>query len=193
MKRESRMFAAGMGAALAVGWLGLPRLLYQREAQPLQFSHVVHTETAGQSCTDCHRFDADGRFLGIPALETCAACHSEPLGDSADEQRLVQDFIRPGREIPWRVYARQPDLTWFPHAQHVRLAELACERCHGPQGRSDHLRAFERDRVSGYSRDVWGRNVAGFATAEWDGMKMGDCSSCHREHHVTESCLDCHK
>ena len=58
---------------------------------------------------------------------------------------------------------------------------------------SARLRPFERNRISGYSRDVWGRNVAGIATAPWDGMKMGDCSRCHRQRGVTESCQDCHK
>ncbi len=193
MRREGWIFGSGVAAALAFGWLGLPRLLYEREAQPLQFSHAVHTEGAGQACTDCHRFDDDGRFLGVPALATCAACHSEPLGESADERRLVEDYVRPGREIPWRVYAREPDLAWFPHAQHVKGAGLPCERCHGPHGQSAELRPFERNRLSGVSRDVWGRNIAGLALAEWDGMKMGDCARCHRQHEIEQSCLDCHK
>ena len=48
-----------------------------------------------------------------------------------DPDRIVAVNTRwrdTGREIPRRVYARQPDLAWFPHAQHVKLAGLPCER-----------------------------------------------------------------
>jgi menaquinone reductase, multiheme cytochrome c subunit len=187
-------FVAGALVALGFGWLALPRLLYQRIEQPLQFSHALHTgEAVGQSCEDCHAFDTDGRFAGIPSIESCAACHSETLGDSENERRLVEDYVKKGREIPWLVYSRQPDTAFFPHTRHLRVAELPCARCHGPHGGTTTLRAYERNRLTGYSRDVWGRRLSGVATADWDGMKMGDCSRCHRQRDVAESCLDCHR
>lgn len=187
-------FGIGFVAALCIGWIGLPRALYEHSEQPLQFSHALHTqEQVGLSCDDCHGIDEQGRFVGIPSIAQCADCHAEVVGESDDERRLVEEFLRPGREIPWMVYARQPDTVFFPHAQHVRLAGLSCERCHGPHGTTNALRPFERNRLSGYSRDIWGRSIAGFARNPWDGMKMGDCSHCHRESGVVESCLDCHK
>lgn len=184
----------GFAAALLVGWVVYPAVIYDRTPQPLQFSHAVHTgEAVGQACSDCHGFDAEGRFTGIPPLETCAACHSEAIGSTADEKRLVEDYVTPGREIPWLVYARQPDLAYFDHARHVKLAGLPCERCHGPHGASERLRPYERERLSGYGKDIWGSRISGIARAEWDGLKMGDCSDCHRRNGVVESCLDCHK
>ena len=192
--RVAAPFVAGFLVALAVGWLALPRLLYQRIEQPLQFSHALHTSDAvGQTCEGCHAFDADGRFAGIPTIENCATCHSEMLGESASERRLIEDYVQKGREIPWLVYARQPDTAFFPHTRHLRLAELPCTRCHGAHGGTTTLRAYERNRLTGYSRDVWGRSISGFATAEWDGMKMGDCTHCHRQNGIAESCLDCHR
>jgi hypothetical protein len=186
--------ALGFAAALAAGWVVYPAVVYEKTPQPLQFSHARHTgEAVGMACADCHPFEAGGRFAGIPPVESCAGCHAAAIGTTEDEKRLVADYVEPGREIPWLVYARQPDLAYFDHARHVQLAELPCERCHGPHGQSEGLRPFERERLSGYSKDIWGSRITGVARAEWDGMKMGDCSDCHRERGVVESCLDCHK
>lgn len=187
------VFAVGLTAGLGLGWWVFPRLLYQRVEQPLQFSHLAHTEGAGMACADCHGFDEQGRFAGIPGVETCATCHESTLGDSPSEKRLVEEFVAPKREIPWFSYARQPDNAWFPHVQHVQRAQLACERCHGAHGGSATLRPFERNRINGYSRDVWGQHISGVSSEPWDGMKMADCSGCHRQRGVVESCQDCHK
>lgn len=192
--RGSVAFLLGLGAALIMGWFGLPAILYESIEQPLQFSHVRHTgNDVSMECEACHGFDADGRFTGIPPVEVCAGCHEECLGESEDEENLVKDYIIPRLRIPWLVYARQPDNVHFPHAQHVRLAALTCERCHGPHDQTEKLRPFERNVLSGYSRDIWGRNIAGVSTKPWDGMKMDDCSDCHRKQGVVESCLDCHR
>jgi hypothetical protein len=194
-RRPLLAFAAGLLLALAVGWLALPRLLYARAEQPLRFSHKTHTsEKTGFKCEDCHALREDGRFAGIPSIESCAGCHSEPQGQSADEKRLVEEFVKPGREIPWRVYARQPDNVHFPHAVHVKRAAIACERCHGPHGTSDALRPYEENRVSGYSRDIWGPSLSRVGNASWQGMKMTDCEDCHAQHGRSHtSCLACHR
>jgi hypothetical protein len=194
-RRTLLAFSGGLALALAVGWLGLPRLLYARSEQPLRFSHKTHaSEKTGFACADCHGFEPDGRFAGIPRLESCAACHSEPQGTSDDEKRLVEEFVKPSREIPWRVYARQPENVHFPHAPHVKRAAIACERCHGPHGTTDALRPYEENRVSGYSRDVWGPSLSRLGRAPWQGMKMSDCESCHAQHgREHTACLDCHK
>jgi cytochrome c553 len=85
------VFAAGLLAALGAGWLGFPKVLYQRTPQPLQFSHAVHTgEKAGMKCEDCHSLREDGSFSGIPAVAQCAGCHSAPLGTTAAEKQLVE-------------------------------------------------------------------------------------------------------
>ncbi len=189
------MFFAGLAGALLIGWFGLPAALYERIEQPLQFSHALHCgeDGVGMSCEDCHAFADDGRFVGIPGIENCAMCHEEVMGETESERRLVEEYITPGREIPWLVYARQPDNAHFPHAPHVVLAELPCARCHGPHGETTELRPFERNRLSGYSRDVWGPSISGLGTEPWEGMKMSDCCACHKKHQVVESCLDCHK
>jgi hypothetical protein len=193
--RGPLVFGLGLIASLSAGWLGAPRLTHRRLEQPLQFSHAVHTgEKGGMSCTDCHSLDAEGCFTGIPTTASCAACHSEALGSSAEEKRFIDQYVRTGREVPWLVYAEQPENAWFPHAPHVAKAKIACERCHGPHGGSGTLRPLERNRLSGYPRGVEGYSLVRLRPAEWEqGMKMSDCSNCHHQHRVTESCLTCHK
>jgi hypothetical protein len=81
----------------------------------------------------------------------------------------------------------------FSHAIHVSRAKLACETCHGDHGRSQRLRDYEQNRISGYSRDIWGHNLARVGLAPGDGMKMTDCESCHRDRGVAAGCLGCHQ
>jgi hypothetical protein len=186
-------FAAGLVPALAAGWLAFPRLLYKSEPQPVSFSHKVHAEKASMACADCHALEADGRFSGLPRLEKCAGCHAQPAGDTAEEKRFVADYVTPGREPAWRVAARQPENVHFPHAAHMALAKLPCERCHGAQGSADTPRAFAVNRVSGESRGVWGPRIARVCLRPGEGMKMTDCIDCHEERGRDTSCLACHK
>jgi hypothetical protein len=179
-RRALLFFSAGLTFALVLGWAGFPRLLYARAEQPLRFSHRTHaSDKTGFGCADCHAIGEDGRFAGIPRLDNCAACHSEPQGESEDEKKLVEEYVAQGREIPWLVYSRQPENVRFPHAVHVKRGGLACERCHGEHGTSEALPAHETNRITGYSRTL---------------TKMSDCESCHAEHFdARTACLACHK
>ena len=178
MQRGPVLFAAGFAAMLSAGWLVFPRALYEKSSQPIQFSHRTHTGKAGMKCDDCHSLRADGAFTGIPQVDKCAGCHSAPVGTSADEKLLVDRYVTPGRDIPWKSYARQPDNAWFPHAPHVQLAKLTCEQCHGEHGKTGKLRDYEQDRLSGYSLN---------------GITMSGCEHCHAERGVATGCIDCHK
>jgi menaquinone reductase, multiheme cytochrome c subunit len=193
--RGTIFFFAGLFGMLGMGWLGFPRVLYRTSTQPLAFSHKVHTgDKGGMKCEDCHALREDGSFAGIPAVEKCGGCHSQPLTNSAGEKVLVEKFVTPNREVPWLVYARQPENVYFPHAPHVKLAKIKCEECHGPHGATDKLRPYEENRISGYSRDIWGAHIGrvSFGTKR-PGMKMDDCTGCHAERGLSHSCLDCHK
>jgi menaquinone reductase, multiheme cytochrome c subunit len=184
----------GVSAGLALGWLVLPAVLYTSEPQPLHFSHKTHMgERVGMTCEVCHEFAADGTFEGIPSIAECSECHSSLVGTSEAEKRLVEEFVTPKKEIPWKIYLRQPDNAFFPHSPHVKLAKIGCTECHGPHGESDQLRPYEENRLTGYSRDVWGRNIAGIHTNAWEGMKMDRCVKCHQERNRTDGCIICHK
>ncbi|MBM4167710.1 MAG: cytochrome c3 family protein [Ignavibacteria bacterium] len=187
-------FLAGLVGMLLIGWVFFPSLLYQKEPQPLQFSHAVHTgEAVGMTCDNCHTFTADVRSMAIPRLSNCKECHSEVLGESEAEKRLVDEFVAHDREIPWRTYSRQPDNVYFSHIQHVQIAEIECERCHGSHGKSETLTDRQINRISGYSRNIEGQIIPGLRFKAWDRMKMDDCSDCHDERGASNSCLKCHK
>ncbi|HXK59848.1 MAG TPA: cytochrome c3 family protein [Acidobacteriota bacterium] len=187
-------FILGFILMLGIGWWAFPLALYEKIDQPVQFSHKTHTgENVGMACEDCHTFREDGSFGGIPTMDNCTGCHSELQGTSAAEKVLFEEYISKNREIPWLVYSRQPENVYFSHVHHVKLAEIDCERCHGPHGASEALPPYERNRISGYSRNIWGQSISGIRTAPWDGMKMDDCESCHADHNVGLSCMGCHK
>ncbi len=188
------LFGSGFAGMLVIGWFIFPMVLYKSEPQPIQFSHKVHTgEQAGMACEDCHVISDDGRFLGIPAVAKCAECHSSPIGESANEKSLVENYIIPNKEIPWHIYSRQPDNAYFSHASHVRLAHLKCEECHGPIGESARLKVYQVNRISGYSRDIWGENISGIPSHPWEGMKMDRCVHCHEKNGRRDGCIECHK
>jgi hypothetical protein len=191
--RNHLIFAFGVAAALVAGWSVFPRALYTQKQQPLEFLHRTHQEKSGLSdCGECHTIREDGSFAGLPSAEKCAACHAERVGDSQAEAILVDRYIKAGQETPWLVYARQPANVWFSHAIHVKRANLTCTECHSNRGDSDSVPLYQVNRISGYSRDIWGHSMSRLRRAPHDGMKMSDCEDCHRRHKVEVGCLGCH-
>lgn len=188
------VFLVCLAGGLYVGWCWVPTVVYEEIEQPTSFNHALHvSDDVGTTCEDCHPFNDDGSFAGIPTIESCAECHEELLGESEDEKKLFEEYISKEKEIPWLVYARQPQNVFFSHAPHVRLAEIECRQCHGDHGKSEELRPLARNRLSGYSRDIWGSRWMGGGPNPWDSMKMDDCYDCHKSRDVTDSCLTCHR
>jgi len=193
MSRTICVFGLGLTFALVAGWVGFPRVLYVQKHQPLEFRHKTHAEKSGVSdCGECHTLRDDGTFAGIPPMEKCAGCHSERIGEGKAEATLVDNYIKPGRETPWLVYARQPANVWFSHAVHIRRAGLACTECHSTYGEFDQMRVYEVNRISGYSRDLWGHSISRLRRTLHEGMKMSDCEDCHRRRNIEVGCIGCH-
>ncbi len=194
-------FIIGLAASMIVGWVIYPKLLYSEKKQPIDFNHAMHVVEVEDGCESCHYFREDGTFSGIPKLESCMECHEEALGESEEEAKFVAEYVEKGREVPWLVYSEQPDCVFFSHAAHVKAAEMDCETCHGHIGESEHSRVYQENRITGYSRDIWGKNIAGIKKNTWDRMKMDDCAECHIEENVRQSsvqtekggCFVCHK
>ena len=177
-------FIFGLVASLVLGWVIFPQLLYSKKKQPVDFNHALHNELVEESCESCHFFREDGTYSGVPKLAQCIDCHEEVNGDDPEEEKFVTQYVAKGREVPWLVYARQPDCVFFSHIAHVKMGEMDCVTCHGHIGESESLKDYEANRITGYSRDIWGKNIAGIKWNSWDRMKMDDCAACHKKNNV---------
>jgi menaquinone reductase, multiheme cytochrome c subunit len=172
-------FFVGFIASLILGWVIFPKLLYSKQSQPIDFNHVLHNEMVEEGCQSCHFFREDGTFAGVPKTEQCIECHEDVQGESPDEEKFVAEYVVKEREVPWLIYSKQPDCVFFSHTAHVIKAKMDCVTCHGHIGESESLKAYEANRITGLSRDIWGKNIAGFARHSWDRMKMYNCAVCH--------------
>ncbi len=167
-------FLLGMAIALAFGWGIFPNLLYVKMHQPLNFLHSAHQDS---DCSDCHFTRDDGSYSGIPKIDTCIECHEEQQGGTKEERKLVEDYVNNEKEIPWLVYAWQPDNVYFSHIAH-KEAGVKCVRCHRDVTKDKELPVFRRNRLTGYSSQT---------------MKMVECEKCHADHGASNSCNVCHK
>ena len=73
------------------------------------------------------------------------------------------------------------------------MGKMECGTCHGLIGESETLKTYEANRITGLSRDIWGKNIAGFKKNTWDRMKMDDCSECHQKVDVNQNSVQTHK
>lgn len=161
-------FALFAATASAVSFLVAAGSAGPPVVQPVLFNHQVHVEGEGFACADCHPGCEEGVRPGLPDDETCAMCHSEPIGEGAEERRLVA-MIQSGAPLEWQPLFRQPPHIYFSHRRHVTVAGLECAACHGGIGQSQ-----EPPQVL-------------------EALRMDDCLDCHRRHGITESCTACHR
>ncbi len=187
-------FFVGLVLALIFGWWVFPEILYSQKQQPVSFSHTVHVEDAGMDCADCHYSREDDTFAGLPTTANCAPCHTDPRGSDPEEERYINEYVTPGKEVKWLVYQMQPDNVFFSHAAHsletcgqchmdLTTREL-CNMCHIDVAGMDKPPVYKENKLTKYSKGT---------------MKMWQCERCHAhpDHYgVTRSsnaCFVCHK
>lgn len=137
-------------------------------SQPIRYNHQVHI-ASGLTCVDCHTGAQDQAAATLPTLDACMMCHSEPVTDSPEEEKIRQ-FAKAGQEIPWRRINRVPAHVFFSHRRHVALGGLTCAECHGPMEKLTEppQRPF---RV----------------------LSMEACLDCHQQRKVDSDCARCHR
>ena len=193
-------FIFGFVASLIVGWVIFPQLLYSKKQQPVEFSHALHLEEVGGDCESCHYFREDGTYAGVPKLAQCIDCHEEIMSGTEAEEHFVNEYVLQEREVPWLIYSKQPPCVFFSHAAHVKKGGMECATCHGDIGESEKLPVYEQNRITRYSRDIWGKSLAGFTRDPQKRMKMDVCAACHKRENVSQGsvqtqrggCFVCH-
>lgn len=147
--------------------------------QPIHYSHKIHAGDNGIECKYCHSSARESKHSGIPSLNVCMNCHkniAEVAETTATEeyskafydneiQKLYkavgwdqekQAYTGKTEPVKWVRIHNLPDLVYFNHAQHVTVAGVECQTCHGP--------VEEMEIMSQHSP-----------------LTMGWCINCHRE------------
>ena len=131
--------------------------------QPVKFSHKIHAGQNGTDCLYCHSSAETSKSAGIPSTSVCMNCHiivrNGSRSGALEIAKVVQAY-ESGKTIDWIRIHNLPDHAYFNHSQHVGVAKLACQECHGP--------VEEMDRVTQISD-----------------LSMGWCIDCHRTKKVS--------
>ena len=113
--------------------------------QPIKFSHALHAGKNGIECVYCHSTANKSKTPSIPSTNVCMNCHvaiaKGPTGETSEIQKIY-DAIGYNKEtktydksaeepVKWVKVHDLPDHVYFNHAQHVKVAGLECETCHG--------------------------------------------------------------
>ncbi|WP_418264747.1 c-type cytochrome [Flavobacterium faecale] len=123
--------------------------------QPIHYSHKIHAGDNEINCKYCHSSARVSKTAGIPSLNVCMNCHkniSEVAETTAtpeyskafyDEQiqklytavgwdKATQSYTGKTQPVKWVRIHNLPDFVYFNHSQHVTVAGIECQTCHGP-------------------------------------------------------------
>ncbi len=122
--------------------------------QPIHYSHKIHAGDNGIDCKYCHSSARVSKHSGIPSLNVCMNCHKsiyEYNGETTAEytkefydgeiQKLYkavgwddanQKYTGETQPVKWVRIHNLPDFAYFNHSQHVSVAGIECQTCHGP-------------------------------------------------------------
>jgi len=157
--------------------------------QPIHYSHKIHAGDNKIECKYCHSSARVSKHSGIPALNVCMNCHKNineytgnPEGPSAEDlangytnefytkeikklykavgwDEATQSYTGESSPVEWVRIHNLPDFAYFNHSQHVSVAGIECQTCHGP--------VEEMEVMYQYAP-----------------LTMGWCVNCHRETNV---------
>jgi hypothetical protein len=135
----------------SAGWKGMwetgVHTGYQ-PVQPIKFSHQLHAGLNKIDCQYCHSGAFSSKNASIPSLNVCMNCHNyvtaseKYAGKTSPEIMKIytaldynQDTKQYGentKPVEWIRIHNLPDLAYFNHSQHVSVASIECQKCHGP-------------------------------------------------------------
>ncbi|MDT0552960.1 c-type cytochrome [Urechidicola vernalis] len=152
--------------------------------QPIEFSHKIHAGDNKIDCQYCHASAKHSKTSGIPSANVCMNCHMnisevaegtaignhgkevldkeiqklyDAIGWDKDKLQYIEGYEK--KPIEWVRVHNLPDFAYFNHSQHVTVAGVKCQECHGP--------VEEMDEVYQHAP-----------------LTMGWCIDCHRDTEV---------
>lgn len=170
--------------------------------QPIKFSHKVHAGDNKIDCMYCHHSAADSKSAGIPATNLCMNCHMivrEGTHSGKFEIAKVVEAVENKTPVEWVRIHNLPDHVFFSHAQHVGVAKIDCQKCHGPVEEMDIMRQ-ESDLSMGWcvnchrETDVKFKENGYYETymAMHEAMKKGDLKAVKADEIGANDCMRCH-
>ena len=147
--------------------------------QPIHYSHKIHAGDNEINCKYCHSAARVSKNAGIPSLNVCMNCHKnisevaettataehskafydgeiQKLYDAVGWDKTKQEYTGKTKPVKWVRIHNLPDFVYFNHSQHVSVAGVECQTCHGP--------VQEYEIMKQYSK-----------------LTMGWCVDCHRK------------
>ena len=151
--------------------------------QPIHYSHKIHAGANEIDCNYCHSSARKSKHSGIPSLNVCMNCHKNiseyngeedlangytkefydkeiaKLYDAVGWDDADQSYTGEEKPVKWVRIHNLPDFVYFNHSQHVTVAGVECQTCHGPVEEMEIM-------------------------YQHSSLTMGWCIDCHRETNV---------
>lgn len=128
--------------------------------QPIHYSHRIHAGENAIECKYCHSSARVSKHSGIPSLNICMNCHksiAEVAGPESEYTSVTEEYSKEfydkeiqklykavgwdeatqsytgeTQAVEWVRIHNLPDFAYFNHSQHVSVAGIECQTCHGP-------------------------------------------------------------
>ncbi|WP_394776490.1 cytochrome c3 family protein, partial [Flavobacterium sp.] len=147
--------------------------------QPIHYSHKIHAGDNEINCKYCHSAARVSKNAGIPSLNVCMNCHKnisevaestatpeyskafydaqiQKLYDAVGWDKAKQSYTGKTQPVKWVRIHNLPDFVYFNHSQHVNVAGVECQTCHGPVQEFEIMKQYSK-------------------------LTMGWCIDCHRK------------
>ena len=151
-------------------------------AQPIEFSHKIHAGENGIDCNYCHSSARHGKMAGVPSVNVCMNCHTMiKKGTHTGEFEInkIHEAFENNQPIEWVRVHQLPDLSYFNHSQHVNVAGLECQQCHGNMEEKTlgQVATMEELNAQKFNKDQG-------IEFKHPTLSMGWCIDCHRQKEV---------
>ncbi|WP_457610570.1 c-type cytochrome [Lutibacter sp.] len=136
--------------------------------QPIAFSHAVHAGDNKIDCQYCHSSAKNSKTSGIPSVNVCMNCHKsiseytgelfggyskedldgeiqkvyDAVGWDKDNLQYIEGYEQ--KPIEWVRIHNLADFAYYNHSQHVNVAGLKCQKCHGPVEEMHEVKQFSK-------------------------------------------------